>query len=89
MQAHSTPNSATAQTQKTAQNTVRQTPVPPAPVATPPAPEPRPQAKALELKPTAIVPKTPVDGSVRRSLAKRLSDVICICLLYTSDAADE
>ena len=78
MQAHSTPNSATAQTQKTAQNTVRQTPVPPAPVATPPAPAPRPQAKALELKPTAIVPKTPVDGSVRRSLAKRLSDVICI-----------
>ena len=78
MQAHSTPNSATAQTQKTAQNTVRQTPVPPAPVATPPAPEPRPQAKALELKPTAIVPKTPADGSVRKSLAKRLSDVICI-----------
>lgn len=78
MQAHSTPNSAAAQTQKTAQNTVRQTPVPPAPVATPPAPEPRPQAKALELKPTAIVPKTPADGSVRKSLAKRLSDVICI-----------
>lgn len=35
-------------------------------------------SKALDLKPTAIVPKTPADNSVRRQLAKRLSDVICI-----------
>jgi len=54
-----------------------------------PVPETAPQAleqqpeqviesKALDLKPTAIVPKTPADSSVRRQLVKRLSDVICI-----------
>ena len=34
--------------------------------------------QALELQPTAIVPKTPADSTVRKQLAKRLSDVICI-----------
>jgi len=41
-------------------------------------PEQAAEPQALELKPAAIVPKTPGDKSVRRQLAKRLSDVICI-----------
>ena len=65
MQAHSAPNSVAAQTQEITQNTSSQTPQ--APVAAP-----LPDAKALELKPTAIVPKTPLDGSVRKSLALSL-----------------
>ena len=49
-------------------------PVPTAPSATPsPAPAP-----ALDLQPVAIAPDTPKGKSVRRQLAKRLSDVICI-----------
>jgi len=39
---------------------------------------PTAEAQALNLKAAAIVPKTPVDNSVRKQLAKRLSDVICI-----------
>ena len=54
----------------------------PVPETVPQASEQQPEhvieSKALDLKPTAIVPKTPADNSVRRQLAKRLSDVICI-----------
>ena len=42
----------------------------------PPVQEAPPEA--LHLQPTAIVPKTPADNTVRKQLAKRLSDVICI-----------
>lgn len=51
----------------------------PAPV--PQAPQPTltdAPEQAMVLNPTAIVPETPKDKTVRRQLAKRLSDVICI-----------
>jgi len=51
----------------------------PAPVPKAPnAAVPELQSEALNLNSAAIVPKTPADNSVRKQLAKRLSDVICI-----------
>lgn len=52
-------------------------PVPKAPSATA-RPAPAIPSKALDLTPAAVAPDTPKDKSVRRQLAKRLSDVICI-----------